>query len=133
MWWFTPREERTMARRLKTRRAIAQQLSRDADIPRLAENNARLIANASNKTREDETVFETLYGEPMPAVLRSALHLETEIWTLLHNNQHDPQRQRRLAIINQLLTLEREILHTPLTKRYETTLDRLRKELKTGR
>lgn len=134
MWWFTPSEERTMARRQKGRRGIAQQVARDAGVQRLAPNNARLIATALAQAAADEALFERLYGEPMPAPLRIAVHLEVYTWTLLQNTPNNDKRlvQRRATMLNKLLTLEREMLHTPLTRRYEAALDRVHQELKAG-
>ncbi len=129
MWWFTKPEERRMARRLKVRRAIAQRLARDASILRLAQNNNALAAEALRLAQEDEGAFERLFGEPMPVQLRNALHLETDTWTDIKNKLNTDHRttQRRLATVQKILTLEREMLHTPLARRYQTAIDRLQK------
>jgi hypothetical protein len=127
MWWFTAREERTMARRLNQRRTLAQRLARDATIARLAHNNTALAAEALRLSQEDDVVFERLFGEPMPVPLRTALHLETDVWMSITNKLPNDHRalQRRLATIQKILALEREMLHTPLVRRYQQALDRL--------
>ena len=125
MWWFTPSGERTMARRYKKRQSYAQQLSRDKSIPRLAERNAALIAESLRLAKEDEPLFERLFGEPMPAQLRIALRVEVTLWTELKNKQ--PNDYRRLPAIEEILRLERQMLHTPLVRRYQRAIDRLRR------
>jgi hypothetical protein len=130
MWWFTKREERTMARRFKQRRGFAQRLARDATIARLAHNNTALAAEALRLSQEDEAVFERLFGEPMPVHVRTALHLETDVWIDIKNKLTNDHRalQRRLTTIQKILVLEREMLHTPLVRRYQTALDRLHRD-----
>lgn len=135
MWWFTNSEERTMARRQLERRAIAQRLSRDANIQRLAKENESLVDRALASVQADEAVFERLYREPMPSALRVAVHLETHAWTLIKNTLNNNERrylQRRLDHIQRILTLEREMLHTPLTRRYQNALERITADLKAG-
>ena len=129
MWWFTAREERTMARRLNQRRALAQRLARGIGIARLAQSNDALATDALRLSQEDEAVFERLFGEPMPAQVRTALHLETDVWIDIKNKLTNDHRalQRRLTTIEKILRLEREMLHTPLVRRYQTALDRLQR------
>jgi glycine/D-amino acid oxidase-like deaminating enzyme len=130
MWWFTPREERTMARRFKVRRAFAQRLARDANTARLAQNNKTVAAEGLRLSQEDEAAFERLFGEPMPAQLCTALHLETDVWIDIKNKLTGDHRalQRRLVIIEKVLALEREMLHTPLVRRYQQALGRLQRD-----
>lgn len=133
MWWFTNREEQTMARRLRERRAIAQQLARDVKVSHLATNNNRLATDALRHAQDDEALFERVFGEPMPAQLRIALHLEVDLWTDTKNKLNDQRVvQRRLATIQQLQTLEREMLHTPLVRRYTQAVERLQRERTAG-
>lgn len=92
---------------------------------------------ALRSAQDDDSVFTRLFGEPPPATLHAALHLERETWTTLTNNQQRfvPEQNRRLLrAIQKLLATEEEILTSPLTKRYERRLETLRKEeLRTGR
>jgi len=130
MWWFTPREERTMARRFKERRVLAQQLARDASIARLAQHNKALASDALRQSQADEVVFERLFGEPMPVQLRTALHFEADVWIEIKNKLAGDQRalQRHLATIQKILALERDMLHTPLVRRYQQALGRLQRD-----
>ena len=125
MWWFTPSPERRMKRRYKKRQSYAQQLARDTKITRLAERNANLIAESLRLATEDGSVFERLFGEPMPTQLRLALTIEVNLWTELQNKQ--PHNDRRLPAIVELLRLQGQMLHTPLVRRYQPRLDRLRR------
>lgn len=136
MWWFTPNEERTFARRLNERRVLATRLSREAGILRLSRENTALAEAALRLAQGDEALFEHLYGEPMPAPLRIAVHLEVDVWMMIKNTLNNDERRllpRRLDNIQKLLTLEREMLHTPLTRRYEVAIDRIHRDLKGGR
>ena len=118
-----------MARRLNQRRALAQRLARGIGIARLAQSNDALATDALRLSQEDEAVFERLFGEPMPAQVRTALHLETDVWIDIKNKLTNDHRalQRRLTTIEKILRLEREMLHTPLVRRYQTALDRLQR------
>jgi hypothetical protein len=136
MWWFQ-RPEHVYRRRLRQRLAIAQRLARDVSITRLQRENQLVSDTALRHTQDDEDTFTRLFGEPLPAILHTALHLERETWTTLTNNLHrqaPEQNQRLLRAIQQILATEQELVTTPLTKRYERRLEQVRKEeLRTGR
>lgn len=137
MWWFLQRPERIYRQRLRNRLAIAQRLTRDVKVRRLASENQTLCQTALNHISEDETAFERLFGEPLPPPLRHAVGLERDAWTNLTNqlNQITTERSRKtLRAIQRMLALQEEILTSPLSRRFATALDRIkREELGSGR
>lgn len=137
MWWFPQRPERAYRQRLRERLAIAQRLTRDVKVRRLATENGALTLVALQHAQEDETVFERLFGESPPLPLQRSLQLERDAWTDLSNNLHQqsPERTRKtLRGIIRVLSIEEEILTSPLHLRFVHALDRVRREdLTTGR
>lgn len=137
MWWFPKRPERIYRQRLRNRLAIAQRLTRDVKVRRLASENQTLCQTALNRTNEDETVFERLFGEPLPTPLHHAVRLERDAWTNLTSqlNQQTTERNRKtLRGIQRALAVQEEILTSPLSRRFETALERIKRDdLATGR
>ena len=87
MWWFPQRPERIYRQRLRNRLAIAQRLTREVKVRRLASENQTLCQTALNHIHEDETSFERLFGEPLPPPLHHAVGLERDAWTNLTNHK----------------------------------------------
>lgn len=131
MWWFTPRDKRTMIKRVLRRQALAERVLRDATIPRLTANNKDIARTAVRLAREDEALFERVFGEPMPLQLRAALQVEEELWTTLtrtetYSEQNRRQVQEHAKKAHQVLTLERDMLNSPLTQRFLRALARIK-------
>lgn len=118
-----------MAHRYQARQRTAQLLRRDLRLSKLAKQNDASIAEALRLTLEDETIFERLFGEPMPTQLRAALHAEHQLWTQTQNHpNNDPQTIRRLNNIQKLLSLQQQMLHTPLTHKFQQAIERILRE-----
>ena len=141
MLWLHKNKQGHMMRRYKERTGYAQVLSRDIARQRRLNANTTITKEAFDAAEEDEHEFATTFGEPMPEHLRTALAFETDLWLALHTTLASvhkagltddeyrrlmPTLRNELGTITKLLDLEKEILQSPLTKRFWDELHSLR-------
>jgi hypothetical protein len=141
MLWLHQDKQGLMTHRYKERGAHAQILDRDIAHQALLGANAIHTKQAFEAAEHDEHQFTTIFGEPMPDHLRTALAFETDLWIALHttlasvhnahltNDEYQrlvPTLRNELGTITKLLDIETEILHSPLTKRFTDELHALR-------
>ena len=141
MLWLHQDKQGHMTHRYKKRAAYAQVLHRDISRQPLLGTNTNLTKQAFEAAERDEHEFATLFGEPMPDHLRTALAFETDLWLALHTtlaSVHEahltddeyqrlaPTLRAEISTITKLIDLETEVLHSPLTKRFKDELHALR-------
>jgi hypothetical protein len=144
MLWLHKDKQGQMMQRYKERARDAEFLKRDCAIQRLLTNHILVTKRAFESADADAHEFSTLFEEPMPDHLHTAVFQETNLWVVLHTTLESarqlqlstenyqrliPQVHRILNRIIALIDIEREILYSPLTKRFNDRLQQLR-ELK---
>lgn len=83
--------------------------------------------------KREEYLFEHYLGEPMPSHLRSGLLVEVQLWIQVYDALQPPLPEEEYAVraaalrptvstLLDVLTLEEEMLASPLTRHYEALL-----------
>jgi len=119
----------SITHRLQQRLHAAQTLRQHASNGPLAPAAA---TSAYRLTTSEEAAFRNQYGEPMPHHLRTALHLEQDLWLAVHDtleratpNEYPSVRAavcQDLTTLCRLLTLQEEMHHSPLTITFQRRL-----------
>jgi len=126
------KEERIMRRRIRQREALSQRLARDLPLVRLAVNNMHSSLKRSRLRKATKRCSSACMVSPCRRRCARASHLEVDVWMDLKNKLEQRAEHRtlqsRLRSLQKLLALKREMLHSPLVRRYQQATERLLRE-----
>lgn len=125
-------QQPTLTARVRERQAAVHLLKRNLTSYRRLTTQLRLTTAAHRLACTDADTFVTIFGEPMPHHLITALHLERDLWLAIHDTiEHVsrdeyasivPSLRHDLATLARLLSLEQDMHESPLTITFQRRL-----------
>jgi hypothetical protein len=134
MAWLHSAAERRMKRRRTQRQAIVRELQHRLKHQQPSAESARIAHTGFELADSEACVFQEWFGEPAPQQLRGALNAEANHWVQLVS-KFDRLRSSSLSTaqsvhllvilrkITALLTLESQILRSPLTVHFQRAVE----------
>jgi hypothetical protein len=134
-------KQRRFKHRLQQRQEYAELIGEHLEYRKQLPTDLHLIALALYAAEKDEPLFNGVFNEQMPPHLQAALYFEITLWTRLReslealaktSNDEDEYRRRAQGFkttcqaLSKVLTLEKQILFSPLTKTFTEKLDEIK-------
>jgi len=131
-------KQRRFKHRLQQRQEYAELIEEHLEQRKHLETDLHLLTLSLSAAEKDEPLFNGIFNEPMPSHLLDALQFELTLWTRLRESlealaKTSPddyaRRAQRLKTtcqaLSKVLTLEKQILFSPLTRTYIEKLNEI--------
>jgi len=134
-------KQRRFKHRLQQRQEYAELIKEHLSQRKHLATDLHLLALALYAAEKDEPLFNAIFDEQMPPHLLAALQFEITLWTRLRDslealaktsNDEDEHRRRAQGLkrfceaLSKVLSLEQQILFSPLTRTFIEKLNEIR-------